>query len=163
MKFLIDAMLGRLARFLRIFGYDTIYANDLEKVYKIDSVPDDILIEYAKETDRIIITKDYPLYERFENQCIFLEGEDVYGYLNQLRKKLVLNYEFNMEKAHCSVCNSSLEEVSDKNLIKDRIKNETFKYYNEFFQCVNPNCKKVFWDGPHIKNIKQKLKENLNN
>ena len=40
MKFLVDAMLGKLARFLRIFGYDTVYANDLIDYYDINPVPD---------------------------------------------------------------------------------------------------------------------------
>jgi len=160
LKFLIDAMLGRLSRFLRIFGYDTIYANDLEKIYKLDSIPDDILIEYAKKTNRIIITKDLPLYERFKNQSFFLEGENIYSYLNQLKKEFGLNYNFNIKKAHCSVCNSELKEVIDKNLIKDKVKEDTFQYYNEFYQCLNLDCRKIFWNGPHIRDIENKLKEN---
>jgi len=59
MKFLVDAMLGKLSRFLRIFGFDTIYANDLIEYYNIDPVPDSSLKEYAQSTDRIVITKDF--------------------------------------------------------------------------------------------------------
>ncbi|MBY9005469.1 MAG: DUF5615 family PIN-like protein [Candidatus Lokiarchaeota archaeon] len=153
-------MLGRLARFLRIFGYDTVYANDLEKELNIDSIPDDNLIEYAKETNRILITKDLLLYKRFKDQCFFLEGEDVYGYLSQLRAKLDLIFKINIGKAHCSICNSKLEEIKNKNLIKDKLENDTFKYYNEFYQCLNSNCKKIFWNGSHIKDIEKKL-ENI--
>ncbi|MFX0008351.1 MAG: Mut7-C RNAse domain-containing protein, partial [Candidatus Hermodarchaeota archaeon] len=44
MKFLTDSMFGKLTRFLRIFGYDTVYANDLTTFFNIDPVPDDYLI-----------------------------------------------------------------------------------------------------------------------
>ncbi len=54
MKFLVDAMLGKLSRFLRIFGFDTIYANDLIAYYHIDPVPDEKLKLYAEKYDRII-------------------------------------------------------------------------------------------------------------
>ncbi|MBN1216551.1 MAG: DUF5615 family PIN-like protein [Candidatus Lokiarchaeota archaeon] len=158
-KFLIDAMLGRLARFLRIFGYDTVYANDLEKEFDIYSISDDKLIEYAKKTNRILITKDLPLYKRFNEQSFFLEGKDVYGYLRQLKSKFNITFKIDIGKAHCSRCNARLKKILDKNLIKDQLKDDTFKYYNNFYQCLNSNCKKIFWNGSHIKNIEKKLNE----
>ena len=48
MNFLTDAMLGKLTRFLRIFGYDTIYASDLIDLYCINPVPDEKLSEFAE-------------------------------------------------------------------------------------------------------------------
>ena len=94
MKFLVDAMFGRLARFLRIFGYDTVYADDLEEIYGIIPVPDEKLAEFALEDNRIIITRDYTFYKKFRDRSIFLEGEGVYNYLNQLKVKLNLEYNF---------------------------------------------------------------------
>jgi len=90
MKFLVDAMLGKLARFLRIFGYDTVYANDLIEYYNIDPVPDNSLKKYAQSTNRTIITKDLPFYKVITDNAILLEGEGVYSYLNQLKQKLKL-------------------------------------------------------------------------
>ncbi|MCK4780850.1 MAG: DUF5615 family PIN-like protein, partial [Candidatus Lokiarchaeota archaeon] len=75
MKFLADSMLGKLARFLRIFGFDTIYANDLIDYFKMDPVPDEKLIEYANKDDRIIITKDYPLYKNYKEKSVYLRGK----------------------------------------------------------------------------------------
>ena len=82
-KFLTDAMYGRLTRFLRIFGYDTIYADDLEDHFKISPVPDEKLAEYALENNRIIITRDYEFHKKNRDRSIFLEGEGVYNYLHQ--------------------------------------------------------------------------------
>ena len=72
MKFLTDAMLGKLTRFLRIFGYDTIYANDLIGYYCENPVQDKNLKEYALLSNRLVITKDLPFYnETRETYHIF--------------------------------------------------------------------------------------------
>jgi uncharacterized protein with PIN domain len=157
MKFLTDSMFGKLTRFLRIFGYDTVYANDLTNLFNIDPVPDDYLIEYANDNNRIIITKDLPLYQRYKDNSIFLKGEGIYNYLNQLNKQFGLKFEFNFKKARCSICNSRLERVEDKTLIKNEVPEETYNHFNEFYQCVNLQCKKIYWQGTHIEDIEYKL------
>ncbi|KKN20913.1 hypothetical protein LCGC14_0930670 [marine sediment metagenome] len=161
MKFLVDAMLGKLARFLRIFGFDTIYADDLKDFIKINPVPDEKLIEYAKKNDRIIITKDYSLYKSYIEKNFYLKGEGIYNYLMQLNKELKLYFKFNIERARCSICNSILKKVKNKKLIKDLVLKETFSHYNEFYQCLNPQCKKIYWEGSHIEDIKNRLDEIL--
>ena len=157
MKFLVDAMLGKLARFLRIFGYDTVYANDLIEYYNIDPVPDNNLKEYAQSTNRTVITKDLPFFKSIIDNAIYLEGEGIYSYLNQLKQKLKLQLNFSIQNARCSTCNSPLKEVTDKILIKNLVKRETFLNYNEFYQCGNPTCRKVFWNGPHIADINKRI------
>lgn len=158
-KLLVDAMLGKLARFLRIFGYDTVYANDLEKIYHLTPVPDEKLKDYAKENNRIILTKDYEFYRKLKDKCIYLEGEGVYNYLKQLKFKLNLDYNFKMENARCSICNSPLKKVIDKKFLSNEILSETYKNYDEFYQCIDSKCKKVFWKGSHIIDIIQRLKK----
>ena len=161
-KFLVDAMLGRLSRFLRIFGYDTIYANDLREYFKLDPIPDENLKKYAEDNNRIIITKDYPFYTKTKSRSIYLEGEGIYNYLSQLKETLDITYEFDLKKARCSICNSELIRVKDKKIIKDIVLKETYKNYDEFYKCNNPKCKKVFWNGPHIIDITNNLKKKLN-
>jgi len=160
-KFLVDAMLGKLTRFLRIFGYDTVYANDLEDFYHLSPVPDEKLKEYAKKNNRIILTKDYEFYRKLKEKTIYLEGEGVYNYLKQLQCKLNLEYSFKMENARCSICNSPLKLVKDKTSISKDILNETYRNYDEFYQCINSKCKKIFWKGTHIIDITRNLKRNL--
>ena len=161
MKFLIDAMLGKLARILRMFGFDTIYANDLEEFFDLNPVPDHKLIDYAKNNERFIITKDLPLHKIFEERSVHLKGEGLHNYLKQLNKKLNLNFNFKIEQARCSICNSKLKKVKNKDFIKDLVQEETFKHYNEFYQCLNPQCKKIYWEGPHILDIKSRLEQRL--
>ncbi len=161
MKFLTDAMLGKLTRFLRIFGYDTVYANDLIDFFNLDPVPDEKLIEYAKKNGRLIITKDYGLYKLYMEKSVFLNGKGIYNYLKQLNKNFGVVFKFNFRSARCSICNSQLKRVENKVLIKKLILEETFKNYSEFYQCINPQCKKVYWQGSHIEDIEEKLRNTL--
>jgi uncharacterized protein with PIN domain len=161
MKFLVDSMLGKLTRFLRIFGYDTTYANDLINYFNIDPVPDELLIEYANKNNRIIITKDLPLYMSHKDKSIFLKGEGIYNYLYQLSKHYGLKIEFNIKRARCSVCNSLLEKVENKSSIKNDVLQETYNNFDEFYKCSNLQCKKVYWQGTHIEDIEYKLNKNL--
>ncbi|TXT60489.1 MAG: hypothetical protein BAJALOKI2v1_100035 [Promethearchaeota archaeon] len=159
MRFLVDAMLGKLSHLLRIFGYDTVYANDLIPYFQMDPVPDEKLLEYALEHNRVIITRDYPFHRRAASS-IFLAGEGVYHYLNQLKMKLDLDFSLKIENARCSICNSILKEVP-KASIKNKVKLQTYENYDKFYQCQNPTCQKVYWTGPHIKDIKAKIKKKL--
>ncbi|MFX0038085.1 MAG: DUF5615 family PIN-like protein [Promethearchaeota archaeon] len=161
MKFLVDSMLGKLTRFLRIFGYDAVYANELIDFFKKDPVPDELLIEYANKHDRTIITKDLPLFMRYKEKSILLRGEGIYNYLNQLNKQFGLNFEFNIKQARCSICNSKLERVENKICIKNDVLRETYNHFNEFYQCSNHQCKKVYWQGTHIEDIEEKLGKTL--
>ena len=163
MKFLTDAMLGKLTRFLRIFGYDTVYANDLINFFNLDPVPDERLIEYAKRNGRHIITKDYALHKHYLEKSIFLNGKGIYNYLKQLNKKFGLNFEFNLKQARCSICNSQLKRVENKIFIKKLVLEDTFNNYSEFYQCSNLHCKKIFWRGSHIEDIEEKLRNTLEN
>jgi uncharacterized protein with PIN domain len=157
MKFLVDAMLGKLARFLRIFGYDTLYANDLIEHFNIDPIPDEQLLTYAQQSNRVIITKDYPFYKRITEKVIYLEGEGVYNYLNQITEKYGINLDFKIEKARCTVCNSSLKRIEEKRDIRNLVQQETYNQFNEFYQCLNSSCKKIYWKGSHIDDIENKL------
>lgn len=160
MKFLVDAMLGKLVRFLRIFGYDTVYADDLEKYYGMSPVSDEKLKEYAEKENRIIITKDLPFYNKTRANSIYLKGEGVYNYLNQLKYKLNLNYQFQIDHARCSLCNSALERVQKKSDIKEEVLAQTYNNYDEFYRCSNLDCRKIYWNGPHIDDILNKIKNN---
>jgi uncharacterized protein with PIN domain len=102
MKFLTDCMLGKLTRFLRIFGYDTIYAKDLEDNDNIP-VPDEEIIKFAKKENRVVITKDRLLSRKSSPDSLYLEGENIYDYLKQIKIRFKNNFEFNMENARCSV------------------------------------------------------------
>lgn len=154
MKFLTDSMFGKLTRLLRIFGHDTVYAEEIMK-----SAPDSELLKYAVKHDRIILTRDKPFHEIAKNNSIYLEKIDAYDNLLKLHRNLNLELYFSIKSARCSACNSSLENVEDKNSIRDNIKKETFNSFQDFYRCINPKCNKIYWKGSHIDKIINKLKK----
>jgi uncharacterized protein with PIN domain len=159
MKFLIDAMFGKLTRFLRMFGYDAIYAGELRDYFGQNPVSDKSLLTYAKSHDRIIITRDLPFYHiAGDNHALYIDGEEVYENLKQLKRKVKLNYKIDMNHARCSVCNSPLKWIN-KEKIKDEVNSNSYKYFNEFYQCQNTECRKIFWKGSHIEKILKNLKK----
>jgi uncharacterized protein with PIN domain len=160
MKFLVDAMFGKLTRFLRMFGYDSIYAGELREYFGLNPVPDKSLLTYAKSHDRLIITRDLPFYRiASDNNAIYIDGEDVYENLKQLKKKLQLTYSIDMNQSRCSVCNSRLKPIR-KEKIRNEVNSNSFKYFNKFYQCQNSKCEKIFWKGSHIEKIIKNLKKN---
>ena len=156
MKFLTDAMFGKLTHLLRILGYDTIYAEDIEK-----SAPDDLLLEYAKKNDRLIITRDLPFHNRAKDYTFYVKEEDPYVVLSILRENYHLTFDVNIDNSRCSVCNSLLEEIDDKTKVLDKVKSDTYTHHNNFYQCLNSQCNKIYWKGTHIKDIVEKLKKTV--
>ena len=148
MKFLTDSMFGKLTRLLRIFGHDTVYAEDVMK-----SAPDSELLKYAVKHDRIVLTRDKVFSEIAKNSSIYLEKIDAYDNLLQLQSIINLKLDFSIKNARCSACNSSLEDIEDKNTIRDKIMEETFNSFQDFYRCSNPKCDKIYWRGSHIEKI----------
>ncbi len=154
MKFLTDSMFGKLTRFLRIFGHDTVYAEEI-----MVSAPDSELLKYALENDRIILTRDKPFSKIAKLNSIYLEDIDAYENLLRLQKEINLTLNFSIKNARCSTCNSTLNKVEDKESIKDQIMEETFNSFQDFYKCSNPKCNKIYWRGSHIEKIINKLKK----
>lgn len=157
MKFLTDCMLGRLSRFLRIFGYDTLFAKDLEDESNT-AVPDEELAKVARNENRIVLTKDKLFSKISAPDSIFLEGKDVYQYLAQIKSKFKSIFEFKLKKSRCSVCNSTLTRVKNKEEVKGLVNEGTYEHISEFYRCNNEICKKIYWYGTHIEDILQKIK-----
>lgn len=154
MKFLTDSMFGKLTRLLRIFGHDTVYAEEI-----MISAPDSELLKHAIENDRIILTRDRPFSEIAKQNSIYLEDIDAYVNLLWLQREIDLTLDFSIKTARCSACNSNLEKVVDKESIKDKIIVETFNNFQDFYMCLNPNCNKIYWRGSHIEKIISNLKK----
>ena len=154
MKFLTDSMFGKLTRLLRIFGHDTIYAEEIMR-----SAPDSELLKHAIENDRIILTRDRSFSEIAKENSFYLEDIDAYVNLLWLQREINLPLDFSIKNARCSTCNSRLENVEDKDSIKDQIMTETFDSFQDFYTCLNPKCKKIYWRGSHIEKIISKLKK----
>ncbi|MEM0050557.1 MAG: Mut7-C RNAse domain-containing protein [Candidatus Bathyarchaeia archaeon] len=147
-KFIVDGMLGRVARWLRMLGYDTKYAGDLR---------DDEILEIAANEGRIILTKDYQLYRKANAsgiKAVFVEGRTHIEKMVDLSRQLNISLEINIEKSRCPKCNSPIKPI-EKESIKDKVLYSTYKTYNEFWICTG--CSQVYWKGSHWKKINDSL------
>jgi len=137
-------MLGSLAKWLRILGYDTLFFNFAE---------DGFLKNLAEKEGRILLTKDNPLANS-SSFAFLVEGKTVEEELISVCK------EFSLKKlpvSRCSVCNGILKEV-EKEEIKSLVPPYVFKTHNLFLRCEE--CGKIYWQGTHTEKI-EKFLENI--
>ncbi|RJQ23956.1 MAG: hypothetical protein C4560_00535 [Nitrospiraceae bacterium] len=166
MKFIADSMLGRLARWLRLLGCDTLYWPDIE---------DRRLVRIAGEEDRTLLTRDTRLVRmRGLRRYLLLHENDTF---EQLRKVIKTFDLLDLLGTHpifsngnmgcvplypiysrCSLCNTPLEEVP-KEQAKEHVPEYVYLTSDRFRQC--PACRKFYWRGTHTERLRQKLKEIL--
>ncbi len=152
MRFLVDAMLGNLARWLRLFGHDALFANDLINLGE-EGLSDKDLGKVAKEQGRILITRDKEFAKRV-SESIFVPGTDNVENLKIIQQFLKTSLSFNQDLARCTQCNGSLVKILDKLTVKNLVPAKTFARYDDFWECSNPDCAKVFWQGSHFEDIR---------
>ena len=139
MKFLADHMLGRLARWLRMFGYDTLYP---------EALPDKELVKIAKKENRILLTRDKTLANSKYVKTILIESVNIDAQLEQIVNDAGLKIENPFSR--CTVCNSLIRKV-DKENVKDEIPPKVYDYCDEFWRCLD--CSKIYWKGSHWEKI----------
>jgi uncharacterized protein with PIN domain len=144
MRFIVDAMLGKLARWLRLMGYDVDYSADFK---------DDELLAGAK--GRTILTRDRALYKKAKSDglsALLISDAGIKGQLLQVQEEVGLELHDTPEFARCPSCNGLIESVA-----KEKLKENVPENVNDFFKCTT--CKNVYWEGSHWKNIKETIKE----
>lgn len=153
-SFLADAMLGDIARKLRILGYDTAYIKDTS---------DSCVLQAALKEKRILLTRDKELFKRVVKggvQGILLEKQDETDNIAYaLTKNKIYCVSFDARTARCSLCNGILEPRSSTK-VKRRLPRNVVTTYNNFFQCSN--CGKAYWEGSHISRLHM-LAQRINN
>lgn len=145
-KFIVDAMLGKLATWLRLTGHDTMYSTKMH---------DDDILRIAKEEGRSLLTSDAILARRGKNMGI--DVMLVRGSVDDEVASVFLRYNINPEAdpsiSRCTKCNGELVYISadEKEQIRHLIFDKTYDYYEEFWFCKY--CKSVFFRGGQWKNI----------
>ena len=152
MRFLVDGMLGGLARWLRILGYDVRYdASD----------NDNDLLRVAQEGNMILLTRDEELYQRAilrKLQSALVTGETEEERLAQIAGAFGIDLDVNMAQTKCPECGSDLRETPKSDLAEE-VPKSSFKLYDRFWKCTTLNCGKVYWVGSHWDRIRQTLEE----
>jgi uncharacterized protein len=145
-------MLGGLARWLRMLGYETEY--DTRST-------DKILLEHSKEKAVILLTSDEELYHRAHGRklnALLVQGESEEQRLGQLAKSLGISLDIDMTTTRCPKCGSNLNTISREEASKD-VPANSLKLYDQFWRCSNTECAKTYWIGSHWKRIRQTLEE----
>lgn len=144
-KFILDVHLGKLARWLRIAGFDTLYRNDYH---------DDEIIQTALKECRIILTRDLGILKN---------GKVTHGYfIRETRpesqfSEVIRRFQLASSLApfsRCVVCNTPLTKVSKKE-VSHLLQPLTRKFYDEFRKC--PSCGKIYWKGSHYNRMHQRM------
>ena len=139
MKFAADTMLGRLARWMRLLGFDVLYP---------ETADDKELLKFAGE--RIILTRDKDLGKK--KNVLLIKSVSVDEQLKQVMNEL--NLKISNPLSRCSVCNQTLVEANKKsveNLVPERI----YTNHNTFWRC--PDCNRIYWKGSHYDKIIRKV------
>ncbi len=151
MKFITDSMLGKLARWLRILGFDAFFD---------PSLPLNHLIEMSKSSNVIFITrrKSLPDDVFLQNIC-YIPSERIEEQIRFVIKKFNLDTRMNLF-TRCLECNTEVISI-DKSLAKGKVPDKSFEGYENFYQC--PKCKKIYWKGGHFLNTIKKLNNIIHN
>lgn len=147
MRFLADAMLGKLAKWLRILGYDTVYIPDVD---------DDYLVRIAIREDRILLTRDRYLCERriVRSRCVFVDWGTTAQQVRQVLQAMDLHPKTEGLFTRCAVCNGQINAVS-KEEVADRLPPYVYKTQTEFGRCEG--CGRVYWRGTHVQHVLEAL------
>ena len=139
MKFIADSMLGRLAKWLRLFGYDTVYFKG-----KTDS---ELIYESIKQR-RIILTRDAKISKSKPLKIIFIKSENFKDQIRQAAEELGIKFDGKRRFTRCAECNCELGVIS-KEKVKNAVPEYIYDTCSKFSFC--PECKKIYWEGSHLK------------
>jgi uncharacterized protein with PIN domain len=148
-RFVLDTHLGRLATYLRMLGFDTLYQNDY---------PDEELAQISSQEARILLTRDRGLLKRSavtHGYCVretdpreqvreVLRRFDLFGAVQPFQR--------------CLRCNGVLQPVA-REAIVERLPPKTREYYDEFQMCQG--CGRVYWKGSHYKRMQRLIERVL--
>lgn len=147
-KFVLDVHLGKLAKFMRLVGFDTYYRNNLE---------DSEIINISLSSRRVILTRDIGILKTGKvTHGYFVRNTNPFEQIKEIINRFQLENYINPFTL-CLLCNSELEPI-DKVSIIERIPPKVKNMYDEFYYCEK--CDKVYWKGSHYLEMKTKL-ENL--
>lgn len=144
-RLVADAMLGKLARWLRILGYDTLYD---------PAWGDNELVRLARAGDRILLTRDVALARRRGLRTLLIADDLLEAQLRQVVAALGLRTEASFSR--CPVCNERLEEVP-RSWAWGHVPPYTFCTQREFRLC--PSCNRFYWRGSHWERMRSAVSD----
>jgi len=150
-KFIADNNVGKLARWLRLIGYDTL-------LFKQKN--DGQMIKTALSEDRVILTKDSQFMKRrlvtsSKLKAILIKRDDPKLQVQEVVQTLNLNYHFKPFSL-CLECNQVLI-ARDKEELQNRVPAHVFETQTQYREC--PSCHRIYWQGTHWQAMVKKLQD----
>lgn len=148
-RFVLDVNLGKLAKWLRFLGFDSLYRNDYS---------DPELVTIAAGEQRIVLTRD--------RRLLFAKAIE-HGYWvravhpEKQLAEVLQHFDFYQAIrlfARCAICNGQLQPVA-KAEVFDQLAPKTKLYYQQFHRCTD--CRQIYWQGSHIDKLRLRLKDIL--
>ncbi len=141
-KILCDHMLGSLAKWLRLLGYDTLYPGPLD---------DREIAAKAYDEGRVLLTRDKDLAARVKGS-VFVANDNIDVQLKSVIETLHLDFSNTLSR--CSVCNVSIVGV-DRDEVEHSVPPKVLETQDEFWKC--PSCSRIYWRGSHWKDMLERI------
>jgi uncharacterized protein with PIN domain len=152
MRFVTDRMLGKLSRWLRLFGYDTLEIKKQE-------TEDDTLLALAEKDERILVSRDRALVRKAIKRGIRtypVKSPEIMEQLREMQEEFGISIEPQLNR--CTLCNSVIRKVKPEKMeivrAKDYVYPDRLGEGTEFWLC--DNCGQVYWQGKHCENIMER-------
>lgn len=146
MKFLLTRELGRLAKWLRILGFDARYERSSDKAY--------VMMEALKE-ERILVTRSLRFGTRHGGTLVFIRRDGLEEQLKDLLGALHIGIDRHQFFRRCTICNVPLIAAA-KQEVRAHVPAHVYEIQDDFMRC--PGCGRVYWKGTHWGNVEGIIK-----
>lgn len=144
-RFFCDAMLGRLARWLRALGFDAAYEAH---------IADDELVAIARVEGRLVLTRDRRLAEEQKAESVLVvDADEPVAQLRDVLSRLGLAVPERLF-TRCTVCNTEVEPLSVEEA-RARVPPNVLARQTDFTRC--PGCGRIYWEGGHARRMRERL------
>ena len=150
-RFMVDVNLGKLARRLRMLGFDSAYSNRLGDAEVVDT---------AIREKRIILTRDRRLlFRKAVTHGYWVRSDDPATQLEEVLRRLDLGAQIRPLQ-RCIECNGLIESV-EREQVWAELEPLTRRYYSEFYRCRD--CRRVYWEGSHVEHMSDAIRQMMEN
>jgi len=150
MKFIADRTLGKLARKLRVLGFDALYwaGGNLEGAAKA-----------AATEGRVLLTRSRRVKEKAEGfQILVIEANDPREQISEVLAKLKLQPPADQFFSRCLMCNEALAAIPREE-VEGRVPDFIYRLYDSFHIC--PRCHRIYWPGTHLQRMRKELAKTI--
>ena len=143
-RFLVDGTAGKLARWLRVLGFDADYVSECDAP---------AIARLARQSGRVVVSRSTEVTGRLGEASILLESENLRGQLEQVVDSV--GPDACRPFSRCNVCNRKLERVQ-KETVRGRVPEFVYATQDSFSSC--PQCGRYFWHGTHYSNMLEQVR-----